>query len=86
MIAQTAQKFGKLPSQLLEIEDKATALDFDLACNLRLEMFQNEKDFERLKIYKIQFKNALSEWWGNLPDSLQKSEDDNQSDDEIITI
>lgn len=67
----TAQRFAVRPSDLLDIADKTDALDFDFACNLRMLNYENEKEFGRLKIYKIQFKNALSEWWNNQPDSLE---------------
>lgn len=70
----TANRFGQRPSALLASEvdrlSEIDALDFDFACNLRLTVYDNEREFDRLRAYKREFKNALSEWFNNLPDSL----------------
>ena len=42
-LALTAAKFGKLPSELADIQDDIAALDFNLACGYRLELHEMEK-------------------------------------------
>lgn len=50
-LAMTAHNFGKLPSELLGITDRAVALDFDMATMLRLVRFkrlQRQAEIENL--------------------------------------
>ena len=82
MVAATAKKFAQRPSELLKIQNDALALDFDFACGIVLNHFEGKKDLQKLKLFKIQFKNALNEWWNNEPDSLAEIGNDD-SDDEL---
>lgn len=48
-VALAARDSGSRPSDLLEIETSLTALNFDIACSLRLMQFENEREQERFK-------------------------------------
>jgi hypothetical protein len=43
MIALTANKFGRLPSELLEIRDSAIAFDFDHLAAFKLQIWEDER-------------------------------------------
>ena len=43
MIALTANKFGRLPSELLEIRDSAIAFDFDHLAAFKLQLWEDER-------------------------------------------
>lgn len=43
------RSFHKAPSEILKIRDEVCALDFDLACTLRLLRFDNERELDRFK-------------------------------------
>jgi hypothetical protein len=49
-LSLTGRNFGKRPSELLGIQNEITALDFDLACTLRLLEHDNEAETDRFKI------------------------------------
>ena len=55
----------------MDIKNDAVALDFNFACAVYLKQIENKKDFQRLRIFKIQFKNALNEYFNNEADSLK---------------
>jgi hypothetical protein len=48
-ISLTARNSGQRASKLLGIEGEVCALNFDLACTLRLLRFDNERENERFK-------------------------------------
>lgn len=48
-VALAARDSGSRPSDLLEIDNPTTALNFDIACSLRLLQFENEREQERFK-------------------------------------
>ena len=60
----------RAPSAVIGVTDDLTAFQLDAACVLVTRQKDNERDFNRLKFYKQQFKSALSEWWNGEPDSL----------------
>jgi len=47
VIALTAHKFAQRPSQLINVDDEALALDFDIAAMLKLQEWQDERERER---------------------------------------
>jgi hypothetical protein len=49
-LSLTGRNFGKRPSEILGIENEIVALDFDLACSLRLLEHDNEAETDRFKI------------------------------------
>jgi hypothetical protein len=49
-LSLTGRNFGKRPSEILGIENEIVALDFDLACTLRLLEHDNEAETDRFKI------------------------------------
>ncbi len=49
-LSLTGRNFGKRPSEILGIENEHVALDFDLACTLRLMRHDNEAEVDRFKI------------------------------------
>lgn len=53
MIALTARNFGKLPSELLKIEDETDAFSFDLACSYRLAIYDQETETDRFKALQM---------------------------------
>ncbi len=59
-IALLAKNFAKLPSEILRIEDPVTALDFNRACSLRIQIYQKRaRESEKLKMMMgAQFGNA----------------------------
>jgi hypothetical protein len=49
-LSLTGRNFGKRPSEILGIENEIVALDFDLACTLRLLEHDNDAETDRFKI------------------------------------
>ena len=49
-ISLTARLAGQRPSELAGITNDIAALDFDLACSFRLELYDIEKDKTRAKL------------------------------------
>jgi hypothetical protein len=71
-LALTARNGGARASSLLDIADKLTALDFDLACALRLQIFENERRHDDFKALSLMLggnpqaedgAGASKEWW-----------------------
>jgi hypothetical protein len=51
---------------MIGIESELAALDFDLACAMRLLRFDNQREFDRLKAFKLVIKEAFAETLGAL--------------------
>ena len=54
-LALAARNSGERPSRLLGIRGEVCALDFDLACTLRLLRFDNERELARFKTLAAMF-------------------------------
>lgn len=62
MLALTGQKFGRLPSQLLGLDDEVVALDFDMAAAWKLQEFEDQRE-ECLRL-----KTAAAMWGETKPE------------------
>jgi hypothetical protein len=49
-LALTGRNFGVRPSRLVKVEDERCALDFDMACTLKLMVIDNEKEKRALEV------------------------------------
>lgn len=70
LLKQISDVQKRAPSAVVDISDELSAFQLDAACLFVARERDFERDFERLKIYKNQFKAALSEWWKGEPDCL----------------
>jgi hypothetical protein len=72
-IALLAKNFAKLPSEILGIDDQVTALDFNRACSLRIQIYENARESEKFKMMAIMMgaqingvpddvENGVEEW------------------------
>ncbi|HEX8370662.1 MAG TPA: hypothetical protein VF604_19105 [Pyrinomonadaceae bacterium] len=59
-LALVAKNASRRPSEILNIDDELLALDFDMACSYRLQVFDNERRLDDFK--------ALSMMLGGKPD------------------
>ncbi len=72
-VALAARNFGKLPSELLEIDEAVTALDFDLACSYRLQVYDNEREYDRFKALGVMLGGKSEDEGGEIqPDEHTK--------------
>jgi hypothetical protein len=58
-LALAGRSSGTRPSQLAEIDDPIAALDFDLACAFRLEIYDADCRKAQAKLNVIE----ISKWW-----------------------
>jgi hypothetical protein len=52
-LALVAKNASKRPSEILNISDELLALDFDMACSYRLQVFDNERRKDEFKALAI---------------------------------
>jgi len=74
---------------LIGVESRTAALDFDLTCSYRLLRFENKREFDRLKAFKIIMREAVAEALGTKPiepdnDTENGHEKDEMDDDDVL--
>lgn len=75
-MALTARDSASRASQIAGITSETAALDFDLACSMRLLQFENKREHDRMKAFKYAVIEAVAELFGG-------KSSDTTGDDEI---
>lgn len=53
-----AQRFGKLPSEVIGLSDSVAAVSFNYACSIRLQIHENKEKREFAKLMSLAFLSA----------------------------
>lgn len=90
-LALAARTFSCRPSELICVDPSSSAaLSFDLACSYRLVVFDNERDYARLKVQRRMLRTAVFEavalhWIKDYkPPDDEESEDAEPPEDDLL--
>jgi hypothetical protein len=87
-LALAGRDAGVRCSEIIGVSSRLAAIDFDLACAYRLLQYENQREMDRLKAFKVVMRSAVMEAVGVLFGGQELKDDDDEnadlSDDDVL--